>query len=104
MLALFTVGVGCLISFLVLCFESNNVLGRGCKCPCISSRRSDLQNVTIHTIWDGVKFFRACVKFENEHTVYCRKFNLFSQFYIFWGVEVLENARNNTLRMFLKKF
>ena len=37
---------------------------------------SRLENVTIHTIRDGVKFSGFWVKFVNKHTVFCHKFNL----------------------------
>ena len=33
----------------------------------------DLENVTIHTIQDGVQFSWFGVKFVTEHTVFCRK-------------------------------
>ena len=43
----------------------------------------DLENVTIHTIRDGVKL--VWVKLVTEHTVFCPKFNLLSQFCISLG-------------------
>ena len=46
---------------------------------------SDLENVTIHTIRDGVKFPGFWVKFVTELTVFCRIFNLLSKLSIFWG-------------------
>ena len=46
---------------------------------------SDLENVTIHTIQDSVKFSGCWVKLVTEHTVFCRKLNLLSQFGNFWG-------------------
>ena len=49
------------------------------------TRVPDLENVTIHTIQDGVTFSRVWVKLVTEHTVFCRKFNLLSQFCIFGG-------------------
>ena len=42
----------------------------------------DLQNVTIHTILDGVKFSGVWV---TEPKIFCCKFNLFSQFCICGG-------------------
>ena len=45
----------------------------------------DLENVTIHTIRDGVKFNRVWVKLATEHTVFCPKLNLLSQFCISLG-------------------
>ena len=47
--------------------------------------QSDLENVTIHTIRDGVKFLEFWAKLRTERTVFCRKFNLLSQFGILWG-------------------
>ena len=41
--------------------------------------------VTIHTIRDGVKILGLKYFFLAEHTVFCCKFNLLSQFSIFWG-------------------
>ena len=46
---------------------------------------SDFENVTIHTFQDGVKFSGFGVKLVTEHTVFCRKLNLLSQFGIFGG-------------------
>ena len=51
------------------------------NCPTVSG--ADLENVTVHTIRDGVKFSGFWVKLVAEHTVFCRKFNLLSQFGIF---------------------
>ena len=45
----------------------------------------DLENVTIHTIRDGVKFSGFGVKFVTKHRVFCRNFNLLSQFGILGG-------------------
>ena len=64
----------------------------------------DLQNVTSHTILDGVKMFRLWVKFVTEHTVFCLKFNLLSQLCTFGGIKVLRNVWNKTFRLFLVNY
>ena len=64
---------------------------------------SDLENVTIHTIRNGVKFLWVGVKFVNKHTEFCCNFNLLSQFGIFGGVKGLGNVRKVTFRKFLVK-
>ena len=46
------------------------------------------------------KIFRGWVKFVTELTMFCRKFNLLSLFFICWGVKVLRNVGNVTFRVF----
>ena len=49
------------------------------------------------------KIFRVRVKLVTEHTVFCRKFNLLSQFLHFLGVTVLGHIGNITFRVFFVK-
>ena len=47
-----------------------------------------------HPSW--CKGFRVWVKCVTEHTVFCCKFNLLSQFCIFWWVKLLGNVKSIT--------
>ena len=58
-----------------------------------------MENVTIHTILDGVKFSRVWVKLVTEHTVFCRKFYSLSEFIISL-VKVQGNVGNITFKVF----
>ena len=59
-----------------------------------------MENITIHIILDGVNICRVWVKFETKHMVFCRKFNLLSQFWHFWGVIVLVHMEDITFMAF----